>query len=85
MRTRRGQALMELSVGLLALAIVVSALCGFAIYIVKSLEVQNALRSCSPKMNTTVELGAFAEQYYAGRSKLHINEKWVAPPNWVRK
>jgi len=85
MRTRRGQALMELAIGLLALAIVVSALCGFAVYIVKSLEVQNALRSSSPKMNTTVELGTFAEKYYAGRSKLQIDEKWVASPTWVSK
>ena len=34
---RRGQALMELAVGMFALALVVSALAGFAVYIAKSL------------------------------------------------
>lgn len=85
MRTKRGQALIELAAGMLALAIVVSALCAFAVYIVKSLGVQNSLRSSSPKMNETVEIGAFAERYFAGTDKLKMNEKWVAPPTWVQK
>ena len=48
---RRGQALMELAVGMFALAIVVGALCAFAVFMAKSLEVQNSLRSSSPKMS----------------------------------
>ena len=51
MRTRSGQALMELTVGMFALALVVGALCAFAIFMANSLEVQNSLRSSSPKMS----------------------------------
>ncbi len=49
MRTRRGQALMELAVGMFALALVVGALCAFAIFMAKSLKVQNSLRSSAPQ------------------------------------
>ena len=49
MRTRRGQALMELAVGMFALALVVGALCAFAIFMAKSLRVQNSLRSSAPQ------------------------------------
>ena len=85
MRTKAGQALMELAVGMFALALVVSALCGFAVYIVKSLEVQNSLRSSSPKNNENVELGAFAEVNFAGRSVLKMNERVVMPSTTVLK
>ena len=43
--SRRGQALMELAVGMFAFALVVTALCGFAVYIAKSLKMQNSLRT----------------------------------------
>ena len=43
-RTRRGQALMELAVGMFTLAFLVSALVVFAQYIVRSLEIENHLR-----------------------------------------
>ena len=82
---RRGQALMELAVGMFALALVVSALCGFALYIVKSLKVQNALRSSSPQMNENVEIGTFAELNFAGRSELKMNERVVMPSTEVVK
>ena len=49
MRTRRGQALMELAVGMFALSLVVGALCAFAIFMAKSLRVQNSLRSSAPQ------------------------------------
>ena len=49
MRTRRGQALMELAVGMFALALVVGALCAFAVFMAKSLKVQNSLRSSAPQ------------------------------------
>lgn len=85
MRIRRGQALMELAVGMFALALVVSALCGFALYIVKSLKVQNSLRSSAPQPSgEKVELGGILEQVTA-RSKLVIDEKAVLPPTWVEK
>ena len=41
--------MIELAAGMFALALVVSALCLFAVYIVKSLEVQNSLRSSAPQ------------------------------------
>ena len=85
MRTRRGQALMELAVGMFALALVVSALCGFALYIVKSLRVQNSLRSSAPQPSgEKVELGGILEQVTA-RKYLIVDEKVVMPPTWVQK
>lgn len=85
MRTEKGQALMELAVGMFALALVVSALCGFAIYIVKSLRVQNSLRSSAPQpAGEKVELSGILEQVTA-RKYLIIEEKVVMPPTWVQK
>ncbi len=40
---------MELAVGMFALALVVGALCAFAIFMAKSLKVQNSLRSSAPQ------------------------------------
>ena len=45
MRTRRGQALMELAVGMFTLALLLSALFVFVRYIARSLEIENHLRS----------------------------------------
>ena len=42
MGTRRGQAFMELALGMLALALVLSALFGFTAYILSSLRMQRA-------------------------------------------
>ena len=80
-RARRGQALMELAVGLFALALVVSALCGFAIYIVKSLRAQNGLRSgggTSTKSDEVV-VGDFESRYVFGRDVLKIDAKVQLP------
>lgn len=86
MRTdRRGQAMMELAVGMFALALVVSALCLFAVYIVKSLRVQNSLRSSSPQNNVRVEVGDFAERFFTGRPALKMDERAVMPPTEVLK
>lgn len=41
---RRGQALVETAVGMVAILLVVTMLCGFAVAIVKSLETQNKQR-----------------------------------------
>lgn len=84
---RRGQALMELAVGMLALALVVSALCGFAVYIVKSLEAQNSLRSSTAggTAHESVEVGDYAAKYLFGTTELKINEKAVMPPRTIAK
>ena len=52
-RHRSGQALMELAVGMFTLALVVSALVAFAMYIVKSLAAQNLNRGDPPKFKET--------------------------------
>ncbi len=39
--SHRGQALVELAVGMFALTLLVSTLCGFAVFIAKSLSEQN--------------------------------------------
>ena len=54
---RSGQALMELAVGMLALVMVVSALCGFGVFIARSLRAQNSTRSGSTDGNGEVEVG----------------------------
>ena len=51
MRTRRGQALMELAAGMFAVALVAGCICVFAIFIAKSLRVQNSLRSLAGTSN----------------------------------
>ena len=82
---RKGQAMMELAVGMLALAILVSALCAFAVYIARSLEVQNSLRGPEPKMNKPVKLDDFAVRHFAGKDQIKMEEKAVMPPLEVRK
>lgn len=82
MATRRGQALMELAVGMLALALVVSLLCGFAVYIARSLRAQNTLRQGAGRnVNAdSVEVGEFAEKHLFGTSTLTIKESVDLPP-----
>ena len=77
---RRGQALMELATGLFALALVVSALCGFAVCIVKSLKMQNSLRVVNSSQSATVKFDNFAAKYIFGTSALKLNEKVSMPP-----
>ena len=75
--------MIELAMGMFALALVVSALCTFAVYIVRSLEVQNSLRSSAPKMNKPVKVDAFAEMNFVGVDALRMNEKVAMPPTEV--
>ena len=77
-----GQALMELAVGMFALALVVSALCGFSLYIVKSLRAQNSLRSGTGRSSVTdkVEFDDFAAEHVFGGKTLKISEKVEMPP-----
>ena len=86
MRTdRRGQAMIELAMGMFALALVVSALCLFAVYIVRSLEVQNSLRSSSPQMNKPVKVDDFAARHFTGKDTIKMDERAVMPPTEVLK
>ncbi len=53
-KARGGQALIELAVGMFTLALVVSALVCFALYIAKSLEAQNLNRGDPPKFKNEI-------------------------------
>ena len=93
-QARPGQALMELAVGMLALALVLSALFSFAAYVVSSLEMQRSLRAeagrkamnaagqgfATAKDSDTVELEQFAADYLFGENELKIEEE-VQMPN----
>lgn len=83
MDTKRGQALMELVVGLFALALVVSALCGFAICIVKSLKMQNSLRVGATSQQDEVQVGEFAAKYVFGTKIIKLNEKVEMPQTTI--
>jgi hypothetical protein len=83
--SRRGQALMELAVGMFALALVVSALAGFAVYIAKSLRSQNSVRSSSKSSDTTVEVDSFAAEWIFGKEKMDVREKVVMPETTILK
>ena len=85
-RLRRGQAMIEMAVGMFALALVVSALCGFAIYIARSLRAQNELREENGGANSksdSVEVGDFAGTYIFGKDVLDISEKVELPERTV--
>jgi len=85
MRTERGQALIELAFGMFALALVVSALCGFAVYIATSLRAQNALRAGlgtnggTSSRSDSIEVGDFAATYVFGQSTLEMKERVEFP------
>ena len=85
MRTRRGQAMMELAVGMFAIALVVSALCAFAVFMAKSLRVQNSLRSSSPQPSgEKVPLGDFLYGI-VGQHHLFVDEHVAMPQTSVSK
>ena len=89
MATKRGQALMELAAGMFAVALVVSALCGYAVYISKSLKAQNSLRggstAASNSKSDTVDVGEFASEHLFGKTKLEIHEEVVMPQTTILK
>ena len=85
---RRGQALIELAVGLFTLALVVSALCGFAVFIARSLTAQNELRTASGGTNAhsdSVAVGDFSSHYVFGRDALEIRERVEMPERTILK
>ena len=79
MGTRRGQALVELAVGLFAVALVISAVTLFAVFIARSLREQNSARGPSPEQAKPVEVDAFAETYFVGAKTLETKEKINMP------
>jgi len=79
----RGQALMELAVGMFALALVVSALCGFAVYIAKSLKMQNSLRVGASKQTAEIEISSWAAQHVFGTETLKIKEEVKMPQTFI--
>lgn len=83
---KRGQAMIEMAAGMLALALVVSALCVFAVYIARSLRAQNTLRTGDGGENSksdSVEVGDFAAKYFAGAEALHIRERVKLPERTI--
>lgn len=76
---RRGQAMVELAAGMFALALVVSALCWFSIYIVKSLRMQNSLRLGNSSQSETIKFDNFASKYVFGTEALKIKEDVAMP------
>jgi len=77
--SRRGQALMELAVGMFSIALIVTALAGFAVYIAKSLAAQNELRAGKPSVSDSVDVGAFGASYVFGSETLTIRESVKMP------
>ena len=82
---RNGQALVELAVGMFAFALVASALCGFAICIVKSLEMQNSLRIGESSQSETVKMSGFAAKHVFGTDVIKLKEKVVMPQAAILK
>lgn len=84
MATKRGQAMMELAVGVFALALVVSALCGFAVYIARSLRVENTARSSHPLGHASVDVrdiaGDIGAKYVFGSETLTKRNARVEMP-----
>ena len=80
---RRGQALMELAFGLFALTLVVSALCFFAVYIAKSLKMQNSLRTGASSQTDQVECSSLTAKYVSGTETMTIKEKVELPQRTV--
>ncbi len=93
---RNGQAFMELAIGMLALALVLSALFGFTMYILHSLEIQRDLRAdagkgaleaggtdesySSKKGEKAVEVEPLAATYIFGASEVEVKEEVHIPP-----
>jgi len=93
--SRNGQAFMEMALGMLALALVLSALFGFTSYILCSLEMQRDLRAeagkgaleaaggdesySSKTAHDTVEIEQFAANYIFGSSEVEVKEEVHIP------
>lgn len=92
---RKGQAFMEMAIGMFALALVLSALFGFTSYILSSLEMQSELRADAGRAalgagggdeayssrieNDTVEVEPFAAEYVFGTTEVEVREEVHIP------
>ncbi len=92
---RKGQAFMELAIGMLALALVLSALFGFTMYIMSSLDMQRDLRADAGKSaleagggdesysskiaNDLIEVEPFAATYIFGSTEVEVREEVHIP------
>jgi len=92
---RNAQALMEKAVGMLAFALVVSALVAFSSYIVKGLKLQREARSqagvsainsssesvsySSYQKTESVEVDPIAAEYIFGSKKINLKEEVYIP------
>ena len=65
--------------GMFAFALVVTALAGFAIYIAKSLKMQNSIRTGASTQTDSVEFSTFGAKYVFGAEKLNIRESVTMP------
>ena len=89
----RGQALMELAVGMFALALVLAVLVAFTHYIVSSLDMQRTVRreaggaalnssslmASSASKNDTVEVDSIASKFVFGWDKVGVHERVSLP------
>lgn len=94
-KARKGQAFMEMAVGMLALALVLSALFGFTAYILSSLDMQRDLRAqagigalnapggdetySSKTDRDTVEVEPLAAHYIFGETEVGVKEEVHIP------
>lgn len=76
---------MEMAAGMFALALVVGCLCTFAVFIVRSLAVQNSLRSSAPKPSG--EKVEFDDFLYGvlGKHWLVVDEHVTMPLTYIVK
>ena len=75
MRTRRGQALIELAIGMFTVALILGALFYFVRYIARSLEIENHIRAPGQATHTAeVQLDDFAADKVFGTRTLDIKE-----------
>ncbi len=84
MAIKRAQALIELAIGMFAISLVVGALCVFAVYIARSLKVQNQLRT-GGKHTDSVEVDEWTSANVFGVKTLKINEKLEMPSTAILK
>ena len=84
-RAKAGQALMELAVGMFTIALLLSASFFFVRYIVRSLEIENHLRSSGQATySDSIKLDDFAANEVFGLKNLHIMEPRGATDRSIR-
>ena len=76
---------MELAAGMFAIALVAGCICVFAVFIAKSLRVQNSLRSLAPQPSgEKVEFGDFLYRV-VGRHWLVVEESVSLPSTSIAR